>query len=221
MNILKSRRKLTAFIFISLGLLYLHNIALTQTVSWETFLRVNSPLFIFLQIILSAINAFLGAYSIILIFGILKNRRAENKLNFLQSIGALVFSILTTGCYVCGNLLLPVIGLAGSFGALPFAGLEVKTLTALFLVYSIFQLRKSYQGICEVESKRIYKLNFDKFSFILKVKYLQRVRPLLITSMFILLIYILPGILPFNSGLVNSMAGTSCTDQSCICNSHS
>lgn len=197
-------------------LAYFYYIALTARVSWEVFIASNSTLFILLQVILSIANAALGGISILLIIRIFKDRKAQGKLSFVQTFSALFFSILTTGCYVCGTLLLPAIGLASSFATLPFAGLEVKVLTALFLVYSLTKLVNNYKGICEIESDKVFKISFGSSNLLFKFKYIQRLKPFLITSLFIISIFALPAILPNNLNQINN--AMKCNGINCSCN---
>lgn len=219
LELLKNKLNFLIFITSSLILVYFYYLALTTTVSWRTFIESNSSIFILFQIILSLINSILGGISILLIFRIFKNRKVQGKLSFLQTFSALFFSILTTGCYVCGTLLLPAVGIASSFATLPFAGLEVKVITALFLLYSLNGLIKNYKGICAVESTKIYKITFGSTNFLFKFKYLQRLKPFLITIIFISLIYSLPNLLPKNFTGFNHDA--KCNGINCTCNINS
>lgn len=216
LELLKNKKNLIFFIIVYLSFTYSYFFALTQQVSLSVFLRNNSFLFVVSQIILSLINSLLGSLCLLLIVRVFKERRNQEKTSFIQVFSALLISIITTGCYVCGSVLFPVVGLAASFATLPFAGLEIKFITGIFLFYSLNQLLKNYKGICDIESPKQYKLSLGSKSFSFKLKYLQRAKPLLITSIFIILVFALPSLLPKNTE-ISSLLNNKCDGVNCSC----
>lgn len=214
--LLKNKENLIFFIVVFLFFTYSYFFALTQQISWAIFLRNNSSIFVILQVILSLINSVVGSLCLLLIIRIFKERKNQEKASFIQTFSALFISIITTGCYVCGTVLFPAVGLAASFSTLPFAGLEIKVITAIFLLYSLRELLKNYKGICDVESPKLYKFSFGNKFFTFKLKYLQRAKPLLITSIFIILVFALPSLLPKNAE-INSLLNNKCDGINCSC----
>ncbi len=216
LGLLKDKKNLIFLIIVFLFFTYSYFFALTQQVSWVVFLRNNSSLFVISQIILSLINSVVGSLCLLLIIRIFKERKNQEKASFIQTFSALFISVITTGCYVCGTVLFPAVGLTASFSTLPFAGLEIKVITAIFLLYSLGELLKNYKGICDIETPKQYKFSLGTKSFLFKLKYLQRVKPLLITSIFIILVFALPSLLPKNTE-INSILNNKCDGVNCSC----
>jgi len=207
--IIRSARNRIVFVILSLALLGFYYLALTRSVSLPIFIESNSPIFIGLQIILSIINSILGAASIILLLELLKLQKLGGKLSFIQTVSSLFISIATTGCYVCGSIFLPSLGIASGFAALPIGGLEVKIITILLLIFSINDLTKKLLGICIVYEDYMLVVKLDENEIKFNLKHLFALRPALITGFLILLIFILPLILPKTS-LINSTSIYSC-----------
>lgn len=174
-------------IFLSL---YIFAVELTSGIRVYQILRSNE--YIAADLIISLVNSALIALSIMMFINIFTLKRATEQ-SYLQSLTAMFFSFATTGCYVCGTVLLQTLGLAASLAALPLGGLEIKVLTALLMGYSIYGLSKSVLGICQVRKSKIFAVVYGehmKLNFTLPQ--LGTVRSILITSGFVVLIYSLP-----------------------------
>jgi len=193
----KSKKNIVTFIILSFGFAGLYYFALIQSAPFEVFIKSNSPTFVTLQIIFSILNSLVGAVSVLLLIELFRIQKKVGGTNGLQSIVALFISVATTGCYVCGSILLPGLGLAASFTAMPFGGLEVKILTLLLLIYSVRDLNKKLLGTCKIYQDRfiVLKVNEDK-RFRFNLKRLLELQPTFITFSFIILIFALPSILP-------------------------
>jgi hypothetical protein len=176
--------------------MFLYYWAIIQTVSFDFFVNHN-PLFIVIaQITLSIINALLISLSFIFFREIFKTKQSEGGVNLLQAIAALFFSVASTGCYVCGSVLLPAIGIAASITSLPFGGLEIKLLTVFLLLYSVRNLARQLTGYCEIKNYKTYKLTSGSVSFKVNFGFIESFKPLAITSAFVILILALPSLMP-------------------------
>ncbi len=67
-------------------------------------------------------------------------------------------ALVTSSCPVCGSTLLSTLGIAGSLYSLPFQGLELKVVSLLLLLFSLYLLfssknpfgKKSEESVCPV-----------------------------------------------------------------------
>lgn len=194
-NILKNKNNLTIFIVVTLFFLLTYYFLLVNNVPWGVYVSTNPSLLVLLQITFSIINSALFSFSILLIYLTVKQKRRKD-LTFIQTIGASLFSLATTGCYICGSILLPSIGFTSSIVILPFAGLEIKIVTAIFMAYTLRQLLRSYIGICTIKKFKRYKLEVHNHTLIFNFQYINTLKPIAITFVFVLSIYTLPYILP-------------------------
>lgn len=129
---------LTFIFFISFTLI--DYFLLTRTTSFERFLLDNSRLFVFLSILLSLINNLLIAIALTLLVFLIEKRKKTGGSTLTNNLLAIFFSLVSTGCAVCGGLLLPIFGIAASLTAFPFQGLEIKVISIFILLVSIYQM---------------------------------------------------------------------------------
>lgn len=209
-QLFKNRRTTTTFVVGTFVLLGFYYYAVVQSVPFSTFLRSNSPLFIFLQILLSFINALLGAAGVTLVGQLFRQQQQNGSMNVFQSAVALFLSVATTGCYVCGSILLPSLGIASSLAALPLGGLEVKLITAGLLLYSLRDLHRKLLGICEIPRPLVVKLELGEKNWQLKLNNWQQWRAGAITLSMVVLIFALPAITPKNMFSINDPNVYSC-----------
>ncbi len=196
-TITKSKQNIVTFVILSVVLLSLYYLALIQSASLDAFIRSNSPLFVILQILFSILNSLVGAVSILLLVELFRIQRKVGNTNVVQSIAALFISVATTGCYVCGSILLPGLGLTASFAAMPFGGLEIKILTLLLLIYSVNDLNHKLMGTCKVyKDKYLLVKVSENWSYRFNMRRLFELKPTFITLGMIALIFVLPSILP-------------------------
>lgn len=195
---LKDPRGIVAFILGFISALGIYYWALVQTVSFDFFIEHNPIPIVTAQIGLSVLNALLIGLSFTFFYFVIKNRVNEGGLNILQTVAAMFFSVASTGCYVCGSVLLPAIGVAASLTSLPFGGVEIKILTAGLLVYSLKNLAKQITGFCSIVQPKEYIISFGGPQISFNFAFWQNVKPLLITSTFAVMIFALPAIVPSN-----------------------
>lgn len=211
-TITHSRMNLVIFAVATLAMAAMYYYALTMSVPFDVFIHSNSPAFVILQILFSIGNSVAGAVSIVLIIELFRIQKQIGKTNIFQSTLSLFISVATTGCYVCGSILLPTLGLAASFAALPLGGLEIKVITLVLLVYSINDLNNKLLGICKVYNDRFVKLKLDDISLELNLKRIFQLKPTFITLGLVSLIFVLPVILPhFIKGGLNDPTQYSCS----------
>lgn len=183
------------FVFILSNLLYYF--AIVSVVSIGYFLTHNPSWVIISQIILILLNSFLTAIAFVMFIKIFKNKKAENKTSIIGTIIAMILSVFSTGCYVCGTVLFPAIGLGSSFASLPFGGIEIKFITLGLLLYSVSLLSNNVLGICKVFSNKKFSLKLSGLKlFSFSDKTIYQLRHFLIIFTFVGAIFILPLVIP-------------------------
>lgn len=198
-TIRKSPRNVAVFIGASVILAALYYYALIQSAPFDTFIRSNSPLFVVLQVLFSIANSVIGAVSIVLLLELFQIQRKVGGTNIFQSVASLFISVATTGCYVCGSILLPGLGLAASFASLPLGGLEIKIITLLLLLYSVNDLNHKLMGTCKIYADKFLSFKFDGGVWKFNLKRIFQLKSTFVTFGLMGLIFLLPGILPKNS----------------------
>lgn len=179
-------------VFIALNVLLLYYFLLIQKTTWDSFWQSNTAFYSWSQIILSIINAVLIGASISMLFEVIKEKKKSSKTSFLQTFASLLFSAAATGCSVCSAFLLPLLGIAASLTALPFGGLEIKLLSALLLIYIIYEYAKITSGLCKLPREKV--ISFEKGQIELKInkETLSQLRPLALLIIFVVIVYALP-----------------------------
>jgi hypothetical protein len=210
--LLKEKKYLATTLVVSVFVSILYYLALTSNIDFQTFAKVNSTVYVISQIVLSLLNAILIGLSLAMFLYVFRQRLVQtNNFNVIQTLGSLFLSIFTTGCYVCGSILLPVVGITTSFATLPFGGLEIKFLTILMLLYSIREFSKSILQICEIKKYKTYKLAGTVSNLTFNLSFFDKLKPFVITLTFVVLIFSLPYILPnVNTGF-NKVNADACT----------
>ncbi len=162
-SVLEIKSNLILFVFLILGVLASYYWAVVQVTTFREFLSVNSDLMIFAQITVSVLNSLLTAFAIVFWIAIYKRESIVHSKggNILEALGAFGVSLLTTGCYACGSLLLPSLGIVSSITTLPFGGLEIKIATTLILMHAVYSLNKKYLGTCDVPSVKYMKIRLN------------------------------------------------------------
>jgi len=179
-------------VFIALNVLLLYYFLLIQKTTWVAFWQSNTAFYVWSQIILSIVNAVLIGAAISMLFEVIKEKKKASKTSYLQAFASLLFSAAATGCSVCSAFLLPLLGIAASLTALPFGGLEIKFLSALLLLYTIYEYAKITSGLCKVPKEKIVSFEKNQIKFSLKKETLPQLLPLLLLTMFITIVYTLP-----------------------------
>lgn len=194
---LDERNEQFIFALVFLGNNMLYYLAITSVVSIDYFLSHNPNWIIISQVVLILLNSFFTAIAFVMFIKIFKNKKAENKTSIIGTIIAMIFSVFSTGCYVCGTVLFPAIGLGSSFTTLPLGGIEIKVITLGLLIYSVGLLSNNVLEICRVFSNKKFSLKLSGivlFSFSDKTIY--QLRHLLIIFVFVSAIFILPLVIP-------------------------
>lgn len=144
----------TTVIFLVLVTLYI--VAINSSAGLRFFLIANSSLYITLQFFFIILNSLLATYAILITIDHAIRESNFRETSIIGTILSLFISVGTSGCYVCGTMLIPFLGISGAFASLPFAGVEVKIVTVLMLLISLTAVSQKYLGICPVN--RIYNI---------------------------------------------------------------
>ncbi len=182
-----------SFFTLSMGM---YIFAILQTGTFESFFELTPFPILLAQIVLSLLNSILIAIALTFFIYVFRKANEHSELSFLSVISALFLSVASTGCYVCGTVLLPFLGVAASFAALPFGGLEIKFLTVFLLLYSINDLSQKVLGICKYSSDKMYSVKFGQRAFKIRGALLAQLKPIVITIVFLILILTLPVLIP-------------------------
>lgn len=108
--------------------------------------EMNGAAFTIISFILGAIiSILLGGYIALLVFrrDIVRAKSTGNKIAGLT--GSLT-GLIATGCPTCGAPILALMGWPLGLFALPFYGLELKILSVIFLLASIFLISKNIKN---------------------------------------------------------------------------
>lgn len=200
---LKSSKNKLIFAVIFFISLSFYVLAINIAGSLSIFFNHTPVLIIISQILLIILNSALTALVMTMTIQVIKNRQGGNDTIF-QSALALIFSVGTTGCYICGSLLLPASGIMASFVALPLRGLEVKILTIFLLLYVLYDVSKKYYGICSTEKEKKLSIHVGSKKFSLSNKLFDQLQPIAISLAFIVLVFSLPAILPTDNVAASS-----------------
>jgi len=212
--LLKDKLNLVLFIIFSSLILGSYYLAIVKIIPFESFLKSNSTLFIILQILFSITNAVLAGLSITMIVELFKKQKSSNNLNIAQTVLSLLISIGTSGCYICGSILVPSFGIASSFASLPFGGVEIKIITMLLLIYSINDLNNKLNGTCKIYRDSFVILLFENMSLKFNLKYFLQLKPAVITFSMIFVIFALPLLFSASSFNINDPKIYSCNHSS-------
>ncbi len=179
-------------VFITLNILLLYYFLLIQKTTWAAFWQSNTAFYSWAQIVLSVINAVLIGASVSMLFEVIKEKKKTSKTSYLQTFASLLFSAAATGCSVCSAFLLPLLGIAASLTALPFGGIEVKLLSALLLLYTIYEYAKITSGLCKIPKEKIISFKKGQLEFKFKKETLPQLQPVALLIIFIVIVYALP-----------------------------
>ena len=179
-------------IAIAANILFLYYFILVQKTSWDSFLQSNTRFYVFMQITLSVANALFIGIALSMLLNLIEEKKKTSKASLLQTAGSLLFSAAATGCSVCSAFLLPTLGIAASLTALPFAGLEIKFMSLLLLLYAMYESAKVISGLCPLPKDSIISSKKGRLDFNLSKKTLPQLKPLLVLVLFIIFIYVLP-----------------------------
>lgn len=194
---LDERNEQFIFALVFLVSILLYYFAITSVVSIDYFLTHNPSWVIISQVVLILLNSFFTAIAFVMFTKIFKNKKAENKTSIIGTIIAMIFSVFSTGCYVCGTILFPAIGLGSSFASLPLGGIEIKLITLSLLLYSVNLLSNNVLGICKVFSNKKFTLRLSGTKlFSISDRTIYQLKHFLIIFTFVGAIFILPAIIP-------------------------
>ena len=118
------------------------------------FADMNGALFTIISLVLGLVIAVLsGFYLTLVVFrrDVIKAKAAGNK---TAGLGGMAAGLIASGCPSCGTPLLGLAGMPLALFSLPFKGLELKILSAGFLILGIFliskNIKKNLIGQCSV-----------------------------------------------------------------------
>ena len=193
--IYKSKINLILSVLLFFIAISIYTYAILNTGTIETFFQ--TPILLLVgQVFFTVLNSALIAIATTLFVYLFRKEKKNSNVSFLSVFSALFVSVASTGCYICGTVLLPFLGIAASFATLPLGGLEVKILTVFLLVYSINDLSKKVLGICDYKDNKIYRISLGQKDISIQGSIFSKFKPFLITFSILTLIFALPFIVP-------------------------
>ncbi|HSR89645.1 MAG TPA: hypothetical protein VLK22_04640 [Candidatus Udaeobacter sp.] len=145
------KRKKYAFIALTMAIImaaisYYLTIVNVAFHSFFILLEMDGPLFTVVSFILSLIiSALFGIYVSLLVFRRDLIKDSKNAKAVLSGIGGTIASVVASACPTCGAPLLALFGAPLGLMALPFQGLEIKVLSILLMLISVYLLAKSIE----------------------------------------------------------------------------
>lgn len=191
------------FVVSTLASIALYYFTLELVSSWEVFRLSNPDYIVYSEIILSLANSVLMGLAVTLFVFVFRSRISGGGAGGFQTITSLFFSFSTTGCYVCGSVLLPTLGLGASIAQAPASGPVIKFLTMLLLLYSVRGYARNIAGICDPEdNNKVYKFVFSPNQTIrIRKPFLNQASQVGVTLGFVGLIFVLPSLM-ISTGIV-------------------
>lgn len=151
-------QKIILFSFVSVLMfivLYFLTLATTTNYSLEIFITMNGILYTILTFLMDAIISLLfGTYVTLIVYKFQMSRAITecNKENAISLMG-FASGILGAGCPMCGSLIFGLLGAPLVLFLLPFKGLELRALSIILLLISIFFLVKNLER-CGIKRTR-------------------------------------------------------------------
>ena len=149
-EVLKSRKYAAIFAISSILffiVLYFLTLATTTEHSMRIFIEMNGAnyaAFSFLS--LAAIALLFGLYSALLVHK--TQLRAKSKASGAFGLTGFIGSVFSAGCPMCGAYLFGLLGMPLALFFMPFKGIELRVLTIILLMASIYFVAKSIKK-CE------------------------------------------------------------------------
>ena len=122
---------------LSCNLLLLYYFIFLQTTTFSVFWQSNSPFYNFASIGLTILIAVLFGIAASFFIWQWKENKEKNIINSGNGLIGAFLGAVSMGCPVCGAWLISFLGIGGGLAVFPFQGLEIKTLSALVLGFSI------------------------------------------------------------------------------------
>jgi hypothetical protein len=128
------------------GLSYYLTIAHVAFHSFFVLLQMDGPLFIMVSFALSlAISTLFGIYLALIVFRHDLIKDDKNAKAVASGLGGTIAGLAASACPTCGAPLLALFGAPLGLMALPFQGLEIKVLSVLLLLLSVYLLTQSIE----------------------------------------------------------------------------
>jgi hypothetical protein len=133
---------------LSINLALFYYLVFLQTTTLTVFFLSNNAFYNWTAILLTLVNSLFFGIAVSLTILAWKKRKMLASASTGNSLLGAVFGVISTSCPVCGSVLLPVLGIAGSLAAFPLQGLEIKALSIFLLALAINESSKTVAGIC-------------------------------------------------------------------------
>ncbi len=145
------KRKKYGFIAIGAGILmaglsYYLTIVNVAFKSFSILLQMDGPWFTTISFALSlTISALFGIYLGLVVFRHDLMKDNKNAKAIASGLGGTIAGVVAAACPTCGAPLLALVGAPLGLMALPFQGLEIKVLSILLLLLSVYLLTQSIE----------------------------------------------------------------------------
>jgi len=149
-KVLLKRRKyaliaLAAFLVMAAASYYMTVITVAEK-SIFIYAEMNGYGYTILSLILSAIiSALFGLYAAIAAFKKDINAKIRSGNDKAGSLAGMISGIAASGCPTCGSPILGLIGIPFGLASLPLQGIEVKALSVIFMLLSVYYISKNIE----------------------------------------------------------------------------
>ncbi len=167
---------------------------LLSKVPWNALWINGSSIYNLLQLILNVAYSVVLGVAVSMFFYIIGRRKRIQKSTTYGALSSTVLALIFTGCYVCGVILLPILGMALSVAVLPLRGLEIKILALLLLVYSVYEFSLNIAGTCSRVKKKVIELREGRLIIYKKWGWavVRGVTPFISIAIFLGMVLLLP-----------------------------
>ena len=142
-------------------ILYILTLATTTNQSLSIFIMMNGLDYAILTFfLLFIISLLFGIYISLFVYKIRRNMKGRKVIGIFGGSSGLIAGIFGAGCPMCGSVIFALFGAPLALFFMPFKGLELRVLSILLLIISIYIISKSIYS-CEIT---IIKNKNEKFN---------------------------------------------------------
>lgn len=136
---------LAAFLVMIISSYYMTVIAVAEK-SIFVYAEMNGYGYTILSVILSTIiSALFGLYAALAVFKKNITKKMKSGKDKVGSLAGMISGIAASGCPTCGSPILGLIGIPFGLASLPLQGIEIKVLSAIFMLLSVYYISKNIE----------------------------------------------------------------------------
>lgn len=176
---------------LAVNLLLIYYLVFLQTTTFAVFFASNNFFYNWVSIVLTALNSLLFGVAVAMVLFSWKKKQAIAGSTGNSALGVALGAI-STGCPVCGAVLLPTLGIAGSLAAFPLQGMEIKLLSIAFLLWAVKKSSEVIAGVCPIYKEKLFTWGETHLVLNIKRSTLPQAKMGLVVGLSVLMVYWLP-----------------------------